>query len=92
MRERGIREVALGYLGSAVPVGYGIRYVPMPSYYTLPVVDPAIPAPRYLVVSASLLAGLWVTGDPYAALRKAKPVAVVGGTLYVFDRKAAGIR
>jgi hypothetical protein len=92
MRERGIREVALGYEGSAVPVGYSIRYVPMPSYFTLPVVDPAIPAPRYLVVSASLLAGLFIPGDPYAALRKVKPVAVVGGTLYVFDRQAAGTR
>lgn len=92
MRERGIREVALGYQGSAVPVGYGIRYVPMPSYYTLPVVDPTIPAPRYLVVSASLLAGLWAPGDPYAALRKVKPVTVVGGTLYVFDLQAAGTR
>jgi hypothetical protein len=24
-------------------------------------------------------------GDPYAPLRKEKPVAVVGGSLYVFD-------
>jgi hypothetical protein len=92
MRENGIREVALGYLGSAVPLGYEIRYVPMPSYFTLPVVDPAIPLPRYLVVSASLLAGLYVAGDPYAPLRDVKPIAVVGGSLYVFDRGSGAQR
>lgn len=85
MRERGIPVVALGFQGSAVPVGYGIRYVPMPSYYTLPALDARFPPTRYLVVSATLLAGLYVPGDPYAKFRNMKPVAVVGGSLYVFD-------
>jgi hypothetical protein len=85
MREHGIDRVALGYFGSALPAGYGIAYVAMPSYFTLP--DGEAGEPRYLVVSATLLTGNYVQGDPYAALRKVKPVAVVAGTLYVFDRQ-----
>jgi len=89
MRERGVDSVALGYWGSAMPEGYGIRYVAMPSYF--PLENPAAGAekPRYLVVSATLLAGT-VRSDPYAALRAAHPVAVVGGSLYVFDGAALG--
>ncbi|HLX21708.1 MAG TPA: hypothetical protein VKR38_00070, partial [Usitatibacter sp.] len=75
-------------LSSAVPGSYEIRYAPMPSFFTLPVIDPSMPPPRYVVVSASLVAGMYVKGDPYAALRSQTPVAVVGGSLYVFDRQA----
>ena len=90
MQQRGVDEVALGYFGSALPVGYGIRYVPMPSYYELAPLDMQVGRPRYLVVSATLLAGGYVKGDPYAALRQAKPVAVLADTLYVYDREALG--
>jgi hypothetical protein len=88
---RGIERVALGYFGSAVPDAYDIRYVPMPSFLELPRQEPWTgPPPRFLVVSATLLAGLYVRGDPYAPLRHAQPVAIVGGTLYVFDRESLG--
>lgn len=89
MRERGIESVALGYWGSAIPEGYGIRYAPLPSYFPLQPAPPGLAQPRYLVVSATLLAG-FVESDPYAALRKARPLAVVGGSLYVFDNEALG--
>ncbi len=88
MRERGIDRVALGYFGSALPEGYGIRYVALPSFLDLP--RQAAGLPRYLVVSATLLAGDYAKGDPYAALRRARPVAVVAHTLYVYDRRALG--
>ncbi|MFZ3323848.1 MAG: phospholipid carrier-dependent glycosyltransferase [Usitatibacter sp.] len=87
MRERGIEQVALGYCGTALPEGYGIHYVAMPSFLDLPSVETG--APRYLVVSATLLAGMYVPGDPYGPLRSMKPVAVVAETLYVFDRGEA---
>jgi hypothetical protein len=90
MLERGVDEVALGYFGSALPDGYGIRYVAMPSFFELPRLAHAATEPRYIVVSATLLARGYLAGDPYAALRKEKPVAIVGGTLYVFDREAFG--
>jgi hypothetical protein len=89
MRERGIDTVALGYWGSAIPEGYGIRYVALPSYFPLPLPPPGTAQPRYIAVSATLLAG-FVESDPYAQLRKARPIAVVGGSLYVFDGEALG--
>ncbi len=89
MRERGIDQVALGYWGSAIPESYGVRYARMPSYFPLRAPAASATGPRYLVVSATLLAG-FVASDPYGALRNARPVAVVGGSLYVFDREALG--
>lgn len=88
MRERGIERVALGYFGSALPEGYGIDYVPLPSFLPLPEQAPG--SPRFMVVSATLLTGNYARGDPYAALRAAKPFAIVAETLYVFDRMALG--
>lgn len=88
MHERGIDRVALGYFGTAVPQGYGIEFVPLPSFFELGGTAPPGPLPRYAVVSATLLAGSYVAGDPYARLRKQKPVAVVGGSLYVFDMQS----
>ncbi|MEO5693957.1 MAG: glycosyltransferase family 39 protein [Usitatibacter sp.] len=85
MRERGIEEVALAYFGSALPEGYGIRYVPLPSFLELPPAQSAS-SPRYLVISATLLTGNYAKGDPYAQLRTVKPMAVVAETMYVFDR------
>jgi hypothetical protein len=85
MRERGVDAVALAYFGSAPPGGYGIRYYPLPSYYQLPEGVPATAPPRYVVVSATLLAGNYVIGDPYAKLRELQPAAVLADTLYVFD-------
>lgn len=90
MRERNVDSVALGYFGSAVPdLAYGVRYYPMPSYYTLSAADPNMGLPRYLVVSATLIAGNYVKGDPYASLRGRKPDAVLAGSLYVYDMARA---
>jgi hypothetical protein len=80
--------VALGYFGTAMPQGYGIDFVALPSYFWMSVEDRPGPPPRYTVVSATLLAGSYLRGDPYARLRKEKPVAVVGGSLYIFDSQA----
>jgi hypothetical protein len=88
MDAHGIDRVALGYFGTAVPQGYGIKYVPMPSYFQLGGAAGEGPPPRYAVVSATLLAGSYLAGDPYARLRREEPVAVVGGSLYVFDMQS----
>jgi hypothetical protein len=90
MRERGIARVELAYFGSALPEGYGIAYDALPSFLELPKGGPHGTKPRYVVVSATLLAGLYVDHDPYASLRGAQPIAVLGGSLYVFDRQALG--
>jgi len=90
MRDNGLEEVALGYFGTAVPWGYGIRYARLPSFVTL--LYGGVPddsRPRYAVVSATLLAGMYVKGDPYRSMRQEKPVAILGGSLYVFDTRAS---
>ena len=93
MRANGIDRVALAYFGSAPPEGYGIAHVPLPSFLELPPQPAPAAAPRHVVVSATLLAGLYAKGDPYAALRGREPVAIVGGSLYVFDlEEASGVR
>jgi hypothetical protein len=88
MRSNGIDRVALGYFGTAMPQGYGIDYIALPSYFWVSSDARPGPPPRYTVVSATLLAGSYLRGDPYAELRKERPVAVVGGSLYVFDSQA----
>jgi 4-amino-4-deoxy-L-arabinose transferase-like glycosyltransferase len=93
MREHNIDQVALAYFGSALPEGYGIRYVALPSFLDLPPQAASPAAPRYAVISATLLSGTYagyLRGDLYAALRRAKPVAVVAETLYVYDLEALG--
>ena len=74
--------------GTAVPEGYGIDFVPLPSYFAIGRDPTPGPAPRFAVVSATLLAGSYLRGDPYARLRGQQPVAIVGGSLYVFDLQA----
>jgi hypothetical protein len=86
MRERGIERIYLSYLGSALPEGYGIRYVSLPSF--LPLLEPAPETsapPRYLAISATTLAGLYVKGDPFAELRSQRPVANVGGSIVIYE-------
>ena len=92
MRARGVDRVALGYFGSALPGGYGVRYVAMPGYYQAGDDLPPRPEPRYLVVSATLLAGSYLAEDVYAGLRKEKPVDLIAGSLYVFDLQALQAR
>jgi len=83
-----IERVQLGYFGTAIPEGYGIDFVPLPSYFAIGRDAATGPAPRFAVVSATLLAGSYLRDDPYARLRGQRPVAVVGGSLYVFDLQA----
>jgi hypothetical protein len=97
MAERGVDGIYLAQFGSALPQGYGIAYAALPSFLPLPdvPVDPAAP-PRYVAISATLLAGLYTGGDVFAAFRARKPVAMAGRTFYVFDapggEEMAGLR
>jgi 4-amino-4-deoxy-L-arabinose transferase-like glycosyltransferase len=84
MREENIDLVYLAYFGSAIPEGYGIKYVPLPSFYPLPQ-QPAQPAPpKFAVVSATLLSGRYLKTDFYAEPRTQKPYRVLGHSMYVF--------
>ena len=85
MREENVDLVYLAYFGSAIPEGYGIKYVPLPSFYPLPT-QPAQPKPpKFAVVSATLLSGRYMRTDYYEDPRKNQtPYRVLGHTMYVY--------
>jgi 4-amino-4-deoxy-L-arabinose transferase-like glycosyltransferase len=88
MRANNIDRVYLSYFGSALPAGYGIDYLPLPSFYTLPTPppEPNKPPPRYAVISATNLTGTYfVGGDPFARFRDQQPAYVLGHSLYVYE-------
>src|SRR5690606_2911730 len=79
--------VYLAYHGSALPSGYGVDYIPLPSYHPLPTprgAESQMARPLYTVISATLLRGLKLEGDPYASFRDREPIRVLAGSLLVF--------
>jgi hypothetical protein len=85
MREEKIPQVYLSYFGSAVPEGYGIDYIPLPSFFPLPFRPiPQTNRPKFVAVSATNLVGLYLPGDPFAMLRRMKPYKVLGHSMFVF--------
>lgn len=86
MQANGIPSVYLSYFGSALPAGYGIRYVPLPSFFPLPPHPAGAPAeePRWAAVSATNLVGPYVGPEVFAGLRAAPPDTVLGHTIFVY--------
>lgn len=86
MREEGIDRIWLSYFGSARPEGYGIDYVPLPSFGELPArpLPPGEPEPRWLAISATSLMGVYLMGDPFARFRQVEPYRVLAQSILVF--------
>lgn len=85
MNDHGIDRIYLSYFGSAVPAGYGIRYVPLLSFYPLPPYGPPPETPPgYAVIAATNLNGVYMTGDPFAQFRTQEPDTVIARTLFVY--------
>jgi 4-amino-4-deoxy-L-arabinose transferase-like glycosyltransferase len=74
MRDNNVPRVYLAYMGSALP-GF-----PLPEQRPFP----GETEPSYGVVSATMLHGIYLIGDPYRNLRRTKPHAVIGHTMFVF--------
>lgn len=86
MAEQGIERIQLSYFGSALPRGYGIEYVSLPSFFPLrgtPGLDGREP-PEWLAVSATNLAGVYLATDPYRALRSVQPDHVIANSIYLY--------
>lgn len=91
MREKQVPRVYLAYFGSGSPQGYGIRYLPLPSFYRLPAYPlppegDREPAPEFVVISATLLHGLYIPGaDPFFShFRRLQPHRVLAHSLLVY--------
>ena len=93
MEEEGVQSVRLSYFGSARPAAYGIEYVALPSFFRLaqPQTAAAEANPRFTVISATNLQGLYLQGrDPFAPYREREPYRMLGHALLVFDEHAGG--
>jgi hypothetical protein len=86
MRANQEKYVYLAYHGVADPAGYGIRYVPLPSWFPL---DDAWPppdsAPNYVAISVQWIAPGSDTNNPYVRYRTRTPAAVVGHVFMVYE-------
>lgn len=82
---RKLGPVALSYHGSADPRLFGIQT----TFYENPSLRIVAPGPRpqrgLFFVSSTNLSGLYSSSDPYAGLRRQEPLALVGGTIYLYD-------
>ena len=87
MRAEQAERVYLSYFGSARPHGYGIHYLPLPSFRPLVAhrVTPSETAPSFAVISATNLHGVYLDGDPFACLRESRPYTVLAHTLFVYQ-------
>ncbi len=84
MEAEDIPEIHLSYFGSAFPEAYGIRYSPLPSFFSLPSpLEPSQPL-RFVAISATNLAGGYVD-EAYAHFRDKEPYRVLGHTIFVFE-------
>lgn len=90
MEEEGVASVRLSYFGSTPPEAYGIEYVALPSFFRLTAerTPGAEPSPRFTVISANNLLGLYLQGrDPFAPYRDREPDTVLGHALFVYDEQ-----
>jgi len=90
MRARNIETVYLSYFGSGSPAGYGINYVPLYSFFSLPPQPPPATTPEYVVISATNLTGVYFRGDPFQKFRNVKPDTVLGHTMFVYRLEQGG--
>ncbi|MCI0432381.1 MAG: glycosyltransferase family 39 protein [Gemmatimonadetes bacterium] len=85
MRDQGVDRIYLSYFGSGMPSGYGIDYVPLPSFFPLPQAPSSSTVePGWIVVSATNLHGVYLPGDPMARIREFEPDTVLGHTMMVY--------
>ena len=84
-------ELYLSYWAPVDPLAYDVHSVPISG--SVPLGTPILPVhrierPGYVAVSANNLSGVFSTGEDNAQLeplRHADPIAIVGGTIYIFQ-------
>jgi hypothetical protein len=84
MADNGVPAVWLSYFGSAHPAGYGIRYLPLPSYMDLPWQPVLDRDPEWVAISATNLTGTYFEDDPFARFRNARPDHVIARSIYLY--------
>lgn len=94
MHKHDVDRVYLSYFGSALPSGYGIHYVPLPSFFALrpsPAPGPGNPEPAWVAVSATNMNGAYLQNDSFRFLHDARPDYIVADCIYLYHvAKKAG--
>jgi hypothetical protein len=80
LERRGYKKVLLAYFGTARPEAYGIEATP---WHRMPAEQLA----EYdaLVVSVTLLQGVYAADDPFAEFREREPAARVGSSMMIYE-------
>jgi hypothetical protein len=85
------RKLYLSYFGIADPAAYGVRYTNAGAGYAFGLPGPPEPPPgSVFAVSATHLQGMYVADkdrELYDRLRRTPPMAVLNGTLYLYEWK-----
>jgi hypothetical protein len=79
--------LSLSYFGTADPAHYGIRYANLPGGYALGPPPRPPTRPGVVAISATNLQGVRTPAgivDLYAGFRRRQPLAVLGGSIYLF--------
>ena len=81
------RQLYFSYFGMADPSYYKIDYVNLPGGFPFVPARPLPPIsqPSYVAISATNLQGVYIPANEFAEFRKHKPMAVLGGSIYIYD-------
>lgn len=89
MGEHAVRRIQLAYFGTADPAYYGIDAIHKPGTWSVVLSKPQAGDDAqdadYIAISATHLVGLYFgPSNPYAKYLRRNPVAVIGGSIYVY--------
>jgi 4-amino-4-deoxy-L-arabinose transferase-like glycosyltransferase len=84
------RKLYLCYFGRADPRYYGIRYTNLPGSLAPGAIEQTAQKPCVLAISATRLVGSESADEPspYAPLLSRTPMAILGGSIYLYDMAA----
>ncbi|MBC8108249.1 MAG: hypothetical protein H7Z14_16805 [Anaerolineae bacterium] len=81
------RPLYLSYFGTADPSFYKIKNTNLLGGWMFEPQTPlaSLREPGYIAISATNLQGVYLPRDDYGIFRSLKPVAVINGTIYIYD-------
>ena len=87
LADRGADSVVLAYFGVAPPQAYGIRATPWDTPD-----EEALARPRWIAISATMLNGVYLRGDPFREFRRLRPDGRPGDSFFFYDASNADVR
>ncbi len=87
LAERGTSRVLLAYFGAAPPEAYGVQATPWDSPD-----DRDVAGHRWVAVSATLLNGVYLRGDPFQGFRRLDPDARLSEGMFLYDVSKPGVQ